>query len=73
MSAATTKQANTVTQVPGQTPIQRAAEVHRLVAYTAPQRVVIDPALQPGVWYVVRGLTQAERAVVGNLIAPDAC
>jgi hypothetical protein len=67
MTAAVIQQAHTVTQVPGQTAIQRAAEVRKLVTYTAPQRIVIDPGLRPGQWYVVRGLTLDERAVVDSL------
>lgn len=63
-------QANTlqrVAVVPGQTPIQRAAEVARINRYMAPARIVIDPSLPPGSWYVVRGLTPTERAVVDRV------
>jgi len=55
------------TFVPGQTAIQRAAEVARLNQHSAPQHIVVDPSLAPGAWYVVRGLTPAERAVIDNL------
>ena len=59
-----------VALVPGQTAIQRAAEVTRLNQHAAPQRIVVDPSLAPGAWYVVRGLTAAERAVIDNLNDP---
>lgn len=49
-------------QAPAPTAIQRAAEVRRMLMYTAPQRIVIDADLKPGQWYVVRALTRQERA-----------
>lgn len=58
------------TTIPGQTPIQRAAEVTRLNQHCAPLQIVIHPGLKPGQWYVVRALSQAERAVVDHVIAP---
>lgn len=57
-----------VAVVPGQTAIQRAAEVTRLNQHAAPQRIVVDPSLAPGAWYVVRGLSPTERAVIDRLM-----
>jgi len=65
--SAPAKTARRIAIVPGQTPIQRAAEVTRMNRYMAPARIVIDPSLPPGSWYVVRGLTPTERAVVDRV------
>ena len=44
-------------------PIEKAADVRRLLQYAAPTAVVVDTDLKPGAWYVVRGLTATERSV----------
>ena len=61
--------AQRLASVPGQTAIQRAAEVARLNQREAPTEIIVDTSLRPGAWYVVRGLTQAERAVIDSMSA----
>ena len=48
-------------------PIEKAADVRRLLQYAAPTAVVVDTDLKAGAWYVVRGMTATERAVVEQL------
>lgn len=49
------------------TAIQRAAEANRLNAMQAPLGVYIDRQLEPGRWFLVRAMTDAERAMVNRL------
>ena len=49
------------------TPIEKAADVRRLLQYAAPTAVVVDTDLKPGAWYVVRGMTATERGVIEQL------
>ena len=57
--------------VPALTEIERVREVHALLDRSPPNRVVIDPALPFGAWYVVRGLVgPQEHAIQAALKRP---
>lgn len=44
--------------------LSRRAEAKRLERAGAPIRIVIDPGLQPGQWYIVRGFSSATESAI---------